>query len=72
MNTFTSDAVWAHSARALVPAPPLLPRYAEVHAALAAVRLEAERQPHLSAQEREMLAIRMNWLMRALHDETLH
>jgi hypothetical protein len=73
MNTSTSDAVRPHSARAtFVSASPLPPRYAEVHAALSAVRLEAERHPHLSTPEREMLAIRMNWLMRALHDEAIH
>lgn len=73
MNTSTSDAVRPHSASAMFsPASSLAPRYAEVHAALAAVSLEAERQPHLSAQERELLAIRMNGLMRALHDESIH
>ena len=54
------------------PLPPLAPRYAEVHAALAAVSLEAKQHPHLNAQEREMLAIRMNALRQALHDEGIH
>ncbi|MFN5465090.1 MAG: hypothetical protein ACK40D_15195 [Cyanobacteriota bacterium] len=53
-------------------APALPLRYVEVQAALAAVTRESQQRCHLSAEEREMFNIRMEWLTQALTDEAAH
>lgn len=53
-------------------APALPLRYVEVQAALAAVTRESQQRRHLSAEELEMINIRMAWLTQALADETVH
>lgn len=53
-------------------APALPLRYVEVQAALAAVTRESQQRRHLSAEELEMINIRMAWLTQALADETVY